>query len=132
MNGDSAQSDVVRTYFTKLRKFITENQNVLYQSLTNKDELKKYEGLDSIYFFAADYNKSNISKIGRTTDIVKRLRTYNTGRIKEIDLEYYAIVTNGTLIEKCIKDILKQKQVFKGKEIYQIDAPMLKKIIIYC
>ena len=42
MNGDSEQSEVVRLYFVKLRQFLTDNQNVIYQSLNNLDTLKKY------------------------------------------------------------------------------------------
>jgi hypothetical protein len=48
-------------------------------------------------------------KVGRTSDIVQRLRNYNVGRIQEIDLKYLAIVKNRLLIEKCIKLKLKKK-----------------------
>lgn len=132
MNGDSKQSDIIRSYFIKLRKFITEYQHIFYQSLTTKDDLRKFKGRESIYFFAADHNKSNIFKIGRTTDIIRRLQTYNTGRIKEVDLEYYAVVTNSDLIEKCIGKTLEKKQVVKNREIYQVNPKSLKKIIVDC
>jgi hypothetical protein len=56
-----------------------------------------------IYFFALDINHDNIIKIGRTNNILQRLRNYNVGRIKEIDLKYLAIVKNYVLVEKCIK-----------------------------
>lgn len=132
MNGDSKESDVIRSYFIKLRKFLTEYQHIFYQSLTNRDELRKFKGFESIYFFASDHNKSNIFKLGRTMDIIKRLRTYNTGRIKEVDLEYFAIVTNSDLIENCIGDKLEKKQVIKDREIYSINPKSLRKIIEDC
>ncbi len=56
-----------------------------------------------IYFFAVDERYPNILKYGRSIDIVKRLRTYNSGRIKDVELKYLAIVKNSKLIEKCIK-----------------------------
>jgi len=103
MSGDSKKSESVRMYFIKLREFMTDHQKTIYQALTNKDDLKKYRGLGCVYFFAVDERHDNIFKIGQTYDIVVRLRNYNVGRIKEIDLKYLAIVKNYVLVEKCIK-----------------------------
>lgn len=97
MSGDSLNSETVRMYFVKLREFITENQHLIYQAFENKNDLKKYSGYDSIYFFAIDNRKINW-KVGNTSNIVNRLRNYNVGRIKEIDLKYLAIVKNPLLI----------------------------------
>ena len=132
MSGDSDKSEAVRNYFIKIREFITENQALIYQSIENNDELHKYSGYSSIYFFAADERKPNFLKVGRTDDIVKRLNTYNTGRIKEVDLKYFALVKNPKLIEKCIKILLKNNQVFINREIFDITPKKLKKIIDEC
>ena len=132
MSGDSVKSEAVRNYFIKIREFITENQAVIYQSIENKEELHKYSGHDSIYFFAADDRKPDFIKVGRTNDIVKRLKTYNTGRIKEVELKYFALVKNPKLIEKCIKLLLKNKQVFINREIFNITPQKLKKVIDEC
>ena len=82
MTGDSEQSEVVRGYFIKLREFITENQHLIYQAVTNNTDLNNYTNMESIYFFAVDDRKFNF-KIGRTKDIIKRLQNYNVGRIKD-------------------------------------------------
>ena len=132
MSGDSDKSEGVRNYFIKIREFITENQALIYQSIENHEELHKYSGYDSIYFFAADERKPDLLKIGRTNDIVKRLRTYNTGRIKEVELKYFALVKNAKLIEKCIKILLKNNQVFINREIFNITPKKLKKVIDEC
>jgi phage anti-repressor protein len=132
MSGDSEKSETVRNYFVKLREFITDNQAIIYQSIENKEELHKFSGYSSIYFFAADERKPNLLKIGHSDDIVKRLRTYNTGRIKEVDLKYLALVKNPKLIEKCVKILLKKNQVFANREIYNITPNKLKKIIDEC
>ena len=41
MNGDSEQSDVIISYFIKLREFLVENQHIIYQSMTNFEELTR-------------------------------------------------------------------------------------------
>ena len=132
MSGDSKQSEVVRMYFTKLREFITDNQRVIYQAMNKKNDLKIYNKMDTIYFFAADERKQDILKVGKSTKIVERLRNYNVGRIKEVELKYVALVKNPLLIEKCIKLLLKKKQVFSGKELFEINPKILKKVIDEC
>ena len=132
MSGDSEKCESVRMYFIKIRQFITENQNIIFQSIEKKDELKKLNGYEMIYFFALDINHDNIIKIGRTNNILQRLRNYNVGRIKEIDLKYLAIVKNYVLVEKCIKLKIKKNQIFENKEIYEVNPDKLKKIIDKC
>ena len=132
MGGDSEESESVRMYFVKLREFITENQKLIYQSMENYEDLKKYSYFETIYFFAVDDRKQNIFKIGRTIDIVKRLRNYNVGRIKEVDLKYLALVKNPLLIENCMKLQLKKYKLYENKEIYTIEPNKIKKIINDC
>jgi len=71
-------------------------------------DLKKYSMFETIYFFAVDDRYNDVFKIGRTNNIIKRLQTYNTGRIKEIDLKYLALVKNSKIIESCMKLNLKK------------------------
>lgn len=132
MSGDSEQSEVVRNYFVKLREFLTDNQKIVYQAMSNKDDLKKYVGFECIYFFAVDERKNNLFKAGSTKDIVARLRNYNVGRISEVDLKYLVIVKNSKLIEKCIKLKLKDKQFYKNREIYEVESDILKGTIVDC
>jgi hypothetical protein len=132
MNGDSEKSESVRLYFSKLREFITENHQLIYQAIENKNDLNIYSGYESIYFIAIDERDPNILKVGRTTDIVKRLRNYNVGRIREVDLKYFALVRNPLLIENCIKSGLEKNKVFENREIFNISPTKLKKMIDYC
>jgi len=97
-----------------------------------KKDLKIYAGMDTIYFFAADERKPNILKAGKSSKIVERLRNYNVGRIKEVELKYLALVKNPLLIEKCIKLLLKKNQVYSRKELFKINAETLKKVINEC
>ena len=133
MSGDSSKSEAIREYFVKIREFLVENQKLIYQAMeTKKEDLSKYSSFESIYFFAIDDKHRDFFKVGRTSDIINRLRNYNVGRIKEVDLKYYAVVKNSLLIEKCIKYNLKNKQVFDKKEIFQTTPDILKKIINKC
>lgn len=132
MSGDSKKSETVRNYFIKIREFMYENQELIYQSIENKKDLNKFRGYESIYFFAVDDRKPNIFKVGRTQDIIQRLRNYNVGRIKEVDLKYYALVNNSVMIEKCVKLKLDKNRVIDGREIFKVDADKLKKIIDEC
>lgn len=132
MSGDSAESETIRMYFTKLREFVTKNQHIIYQAMNEKDNLKKYNKFETIYFFAVDERKKDIFKIGQSEQIVNRLKNYNVGRIKEVDLKYLALVKNSLIIEKCMKLKLKKHQVIPNKEIYKIDAKKLKNLIADC
>lgn len=131
MSGNSPKSESVRLYFVKLREFITDNQHLIYQAIENKKGLDKYSGYDSIYFFAVDDRKMDW-KIGKTIDIVQRLRNYNVGRINEVDLKYLAIVKNPLLIECCVKLKLKKNQVIENREIFHTEPKHIKKIITEC
>jgi len=132
MSSDTQESETIRMYFIKLREFIVENQQMIYQAIENKQVLNIYRGYESIYFFAVDTRKPNIFKIGRTQDIVHRLRNYNVGRIKEIDLKYFALVNNSLLIEKCISLRLDKQRLIPDREIFEVDPKKLKKIINEC
>ena len=132
MTGDSDESETIRMYFVKLREFITENQHLIYQALENKDDLRQYSSFETIYFFALDERKNNIIKIGHTRDIIQRLRNYNVGRIKEIELKYLALVKNKVLIENCMKFKMEKNRVIKNKKIFKIEPNILKKIINEC
>lgn len=132
MSSDSGKSEMVRMYFTKLREFITDNQYIIYQAITNNNDLKKYNGTQTIYFFAADERQPNILKPGRASKIVDRLRNYNVGRIKEIDLKYLALVKNPILIERCMNSLLARNKIDPYKEMVKIEPKTLKKVINDC
>ena len=131
MAGDTKQSEIIRQYFIKLREFITENKYLIYNSMEDKRHLDKYKGMNTIYFFAID-DKKDMFKVGRTIDIVQRLRNYNVGRIREVSLKYLAIVQNPKLIEQCTRLKLKSHQIIDNREIYGIKAESLKEIINEC
>lgn len=133
MSGDSAESETIRMYFVKLREFITNNQHLIYQAISNKKNLKIYNGMEMIYIVAIDERKKDLLKPGSTRKgIIERLLNYNVGRIKEVELKYLALVKHAFIIEKCLKPTLRSKQIYKGKELYKVEASELKKAIEEC
>jgi hypothetical protein len=131
MSGDSEKSETIRNYFIKLREFMTHNQHIIYQAMDNKQLLKEYNKFETIYFFAVDERK-DIFKLGESEQIINRLKNYNVGRIKDVELKYLALVKNAFIIEKCVKLKIKKNQVIKNREIYKIEPTKLKKIIKDC
>ena len=119
MSGDSLQSNVIKSYFIKIREFVTNNRNIISQAMNkHKIYLKKFANFQTIYFFVSKKDNPDIFKIGKTSNIINRLKNYNVGRYPIIDLKYLAIVSNANLIESCVKLKLKSKQVEKNKELY--------------
>lgn len=132
MESRGPRSESIRLYFIKLRQFIVENQNTIYQAIHNRDNLHQYIRMESIYFIVIDKRRSSLVKIGRSRDIIQRLRNYNVGRIDEVDLKYYAIVKNSIAIENCLKSLLKKNQFYENREIYKINHKKLKDVIYNC
>ena len=127
MSSDSDNSESVRIYFSELIRFIFDNQTIIYQSIVNHEDLKKLYGYDVIYFFTVDDKYKDLYKVGRSVNILQRLRNYNIGRINEVDLKFLCVVKNNVLIESCIKNNLLNNVFIKKKEIYQIEPKKLKK-----
>lgn len=132
MMSDTERADSVRMYFAKLRRFISDYSDLIYNAVEDKEELRKISKKETIYFFAADERFDDIYKIGRTQQIIKRLNNYNVGRIREAKLKYLAVVTNSIMIENCMKLKLEKNQVRENKEIYLVSPQKLKKIIDDC
>ena len=40
MSGDSSKSETIRMYFVKLREFITDNQQLIYQAIEKKNRIR--------------------------------------------------------------------------------------------
>ena len=120
MSGDTEEAEEaeeVRTYFIKLREFLTDNRHLISQSLFQYKELQEVEDEEVIYFFVADKNLPEILKYGRTKTIINRLRNYNTGRVNGVELKYLAVVKNSKLIEECIKLNTVKNRVYNNHEL---------------
>ena len=121
MSGSSLQSEIVRNYFVKLREVLTEHQNIIFNALEDKTDMNKLIGINVLYIFVVD-NKKNMFKIGQSRDLILRLRNYNIGRIREVDLKYLTAVKHNSLIANYVKSELKSHKIIYNRELYEINT----------
>ncbi len=127
LKSNSDESHRIHQYFIELREFIFNNSKLIEQSLNtheiliNTTSIKKYnDNYSVLYFFAVDKKYENIFKVGSTYNIINRIKSYNVGRINDIDIKYAVVVYNGKIIEQCIGKLLYRSKHIDNKEIYNI------------
>lgn len=81
---------------------------------------------------AMNTNQKDMFKLGNSNDMKKRLRVYNTGNANNIDLLFLMKVDNINMVEGCIKNLAREYQYKKNKEVYNIDFEFLKHLCIKC
>jgi phage anti-repressor protein len=81
---------------------------------------------------AQNTTQKDMYKIGNTDDMKKRLRTYNTGNANNIEPLFVMKVDDIQIVEGCIKNLAREYQYKKNKEVYNIDFEFLQKLCIKC
>ena len=71
-------------------------------------------------------------KIGRTTNLKRRMTQYQSSHANNIDILFIYKCKNLKLVERCIKSLAVNYQYRSYKEIYEININILKKITKYC
>jgi phage anti-repressor protein/predicted GIY-YIG superfamily endonuclease len=141
MLSKSGNAEMVRTYFIEVEKAFLK-----YRMQTEEGMKKEIERLERnqrnkavpsnapgyIYIIRASTDKDNLYKIGRTKDLQKRLRNYNTGNADDVEVLYVYRTDMIVGTESCVKAWLKEHQYRKYKEVYQADLDMIKKLIESC
>lgn len=126
MNSSTKKGQEFRDYFIMLRKFIDYYKNQFADKIISLTKTNKF-----IYILSV--NKSNnILKLGRTSDIRKRLQTYSTGRDTHPDIKFIMIVEDDKQVERCAKSFTKAFQYKENKELYKMHNANLKEIIFDC
>lgn len=129
MNSRTEEGEAVKFYYIKLREFITDYNKILLQALNKNTELQKTVGQPCIYIVSVN---DKVFKIGRTINIINRLRNYNVGKLEDTDLKYLAVVSNPLLIENCMKNVLKKYSAKKNTEMFELPLGDIKKVITDC
>lgn len=137
MSSRSEKAETVRSYFIELEEFIIHYNDQIVdglmrdiQDIAIKDRSIKEDGPGIIYIIRA---APNVNKLGETmTDLIKRLSTYNTGRVKDVELLYAYKTTHRKEVEKCVKTLMKEKRYRKRRELYQVDWEIISKLIKGC
>jgi prophage antirepressor-like protein/predicted GIY-YIG superfamily endonuclease len=113
----------LRSEINKLKN----NNKVLMNNMTNI----VYPIGSAIYIIKQTYNNKTYYKVGYTKNLNKRLHTYNTGLVNKIHYNYYIMIEDPT-IDKCMKEIMKNKQYIKNKEYYKSSLSSIINFIKEC
>lgn len=82
-----------------------------------------------IYIIQTDFSTNNVFKIGITTNLVDRLKTYRTGCNYEPKIHYYFPCKNITKADKLLKIKLRDYKI--KREIYTGNVDQIKEIILH-
>ena len=100
-----------------------------------KNNLKKPKEIigGHVYILKAmNTTQKDMYKLGNSDDMKKRLRVYNTGNANNIEPLFIMKVDDINKVEGCIKNLAKEYQYKKNKEVYNIDFDFLKKLCMKC
>ena len=121
----------------KSGKYNVENKNKLKElnkeiiDLKNNQRNIKYPKGNAIYVIKQIINNKKYYKLGRTKDLNKRLKVYNTGNANKILFKYYCLIEDID-IDKCIKTVFKNKEFIKNKEFYVTNTKQIINVINKC
>ena len=139
----SRNADMVRTYFIEIENLFLKYREQTLEGMQREIERlernqKPNKGLSGnpkagyLYVIRASEHKDGLVKIGRSSDLLARLRNYDSGRADDVELLYTYRVPDIVSAERCVKALLKKYQYRKYKEVYQADVDMVKELIKGC
>lgn len=130
----------VRFYYKTVEKLLIDYYQDIQLNLEkelglikNNQKSKDIPKGGHIYILQAlNTTQKDMFKIGNSDDMKKRFRTYNTGNANDINPLFIMKVDDIKGVENCIKNIAKQYQYRKNKEVYNIDFRMLQSMYQNC
>jgi len=123
-----ALEKLIKKYFEDIKNQMYNKIGILEQNQKPKIDIKK----GVIYILEAQNTDTTLYKLGKSDDIKKRLKTYNTGNANDVEPLFIVKVSDITSAENCIKSLCKKYQYRKYKEIYEIDLELFKKVLETC
>jgi prophage antirepressor-like protein len=117
---------------TLLQKKINELE---YQNKLLKNDLKIEKFPDGAIVYVIenyDINKEIIYKIGKTDDMNKRIKIYNTHSIHNKKVVHYVEIKCPLQLETCIKSMLYKYRIKNKKEYYDCTLTKIKKAFEVC
>lgn len=139
MSSKTEKAEEVRTYFIEIEKHLDKYKNYIIDGLNNKVQnlennqkpiIKNNSGI--IYILKTDKTIENLYKIGKTKNFQNRIKSHNNSHIDNVEIKFIYETKNIDRVEKCLINILKDRQYRKRKEFYQIDLDLLKELIDDC
>lgn len=138
MRSRSKQAENVRSYFIELEVLVAKyNEQMIYgmkneiQKLSKALKPKTADHAGYFYVLMASPN-GTIYKIGRTKDLNKRLSTYQTGKLDEVQVVFKYRTDRLIAMEKCVKAWLEPYKVRKYKELYEVNLDIIKRLAQGC
>jgi hypothetical protein len=135
----SKKGDDIRHYFIEIEKALFKYQHYIIKGLEdkiNKLEVNQKPKINPekgvIYVFRALNTDLTLYKIGRTTNLKKRLKSHNSSSANDLEVLIIYEAENIIELEKCVKILMKKAQYRKYKEVYQVDLSIIKRAIKDC
>ena len=136
----SKKGNEVREYFIQVESLLDKYKDYIINGMKDKitklekdQKPKTYPEKGVIYIFRTPNSEDNsLYKIGRTTDLKKRLQSHQSSMAHNLEILFYYESDNIVKIEKCIKLMMKEYQYRKYKEVYKINIDIIKSLIEKC
>jgi len=140
MLSQSAKAKGVRKYYITVEGLLRDHFEQIINDLNKelgliKNNIKKQSQVigGHIYILKAmNTTQKDMYKLGNSDDMKKRLRVYNTGNANNIEPLFVMKVNDIIMVEGCIKNLAREYQYKKNKEVYNIDFEFLQKLCIKC
>jgi hypothetical protein len=140
MLSQSAKAKGVRKYYIIVEGLLRDHFEQIITDLNKelgliKKNIKKETNIvgGHIYILKAmNTTQKDMYKLGNSDDMKKRLRVYNTGNANNIEPLFVMKVNDIIMVEGCIKNLAREYQYKKNKEVYNIDFNFLQKLCIKC
>ena len=140
MMSRSKNAELVRSYFIeveglyiKYRKYIMNGMEQEIRTLANNQKPKPYTGRKGGFIYIIKVgDRDGVYKVGRTEDISKRMKTYQTGLADDVDVLFMYETDDLKKTEACVKTWLFDHQYRNNREVYEIDVNDLKDVVVGC
>ena len=137
MISQTSKAKEVRKYFLEIEKLIKRYKQDIEDNINKelgllKKNQKPNVQINSGIVYIRETEVEGILKIGKTENNKKRDATYNTGKVYNTEPIFILRVNDIDQVENCIKNIAREFQYAKKKELYQIDFQFLKMIFFSC
>ena len=140
MLSQTAKAKEVRTYYKTVEKILIDYYEEIQFNLQkelglikNNQKSKDLPKGGHVYILKAQNTiLKDMFKLGNSEDMKKRLRTYNTGNANNIEPLFVMKVKDIKGVENCIKNVARQYQYRKNKEVYNIDINMFRSMYTSC
>lgn len=137
MQSRSKKAAQVREFYYELEQVVDRYKDYIIQGLKDKIALLENNQKPKInpksgLIYVLETNMLGHIKLGKTKNLVNRLRTYNSKSADDIVPIYVYETDDIDEVERCVKSYAKKHQYRKHKEIYKININTLKELIHDC